>query len=129
MDIDKEELKSKYKEGDLDYVFRQARVITDFLLIQKYKVYDEARREDMVQECLENLYKKIIKRKIDSNKNLFSFIWSNSNWRILEILRKERNRRRIATFTQYDDLDENNYSAYIDFDSNAGLRYIENAAV
>lgn len=124
MEINKEELKTKYREGDLDYVFKQAQIISEFLLIQKYKIYDEHLRQDMVQECLENLYKKVLRNKINSNNNVFSFIWTNSNFRILEMLRKERNRRTIATFSPYDDLDENNFSSYIDFESDVGNRYV-----
>jgi DNA-directed RNA polymerase specialized sigma24 family protein len=125
MKIDKDELKQKYKEKNWDYVFKQAQIISNFLLIQKYKIYDENERQDMVQECLENLYKKVLRNKIDPNNNVFSFIWTNSNLRILEILRKERNRKRIATFMPYDDLSENNFTSYIDFDSNTGLKYIK----
>lgn len=125
MEINKEELKTKYREGDLNYVFKQAQIISEFLLIQKYKIYDEHKRQDMVQECLENLYKKVLRNKINSNNNVFSFIWTNSNFRILEMLRKERNRRTIATFSPYDDLDENNLSSYIDFESDVGNRYAE----
>jgi DNA-directed RNA polymerase specialized sigma24 family protein len=93
--------------------------------IQKFKIYDEHYRQDMTQECLENLYKKVLRNKINPNDNIFSFIWTNSNFRILEILRKERNRKRIATFSSYDDLDNNNLSSCIDFDTNVGNRYAE----
>lgn len=124
MEINKEELKQKYKEGDLNYFFQKAYIITNFLLIQKYKIYDEMKRQDMTQECLENLYKKVMQGKINANNNVFSFIWSNSNFRILEMLRKERNRRSIATFSHYDDLDENNLSSYIDYDTEIGNKYL-----
>lgn len=124
MDINKEELREKFQEQDWNYVFDKARIISEFLLIQKFNIYDEARRQDMVQECLENFYKKILKGKVNPNQNIFAFIWTNSRYRILEMLRKERNRNRIATFSHYDDLDENNYSSYIDFDAELGEKYV-----
>jgi DNA-directed RNA polymerase specialized sigma24 family protein len=124
MDINKEELKQKFQQQDWNYVFDKARVISEFLLIQKFRIYDEAKRQDMVQECLENFYKKILKGKVNPQQNIFAFIWSNSRYRILEMLRKERNRNRIATFSPYDDLDENNYSSYIDFDAEVGDKYV-----
>jgi DNA-directed RNA polymerase specialized sigma24 family protein len=125
MDINKEELKKKFQQQDWNYVFDKARVISEFLLIQKFRIYDEAKRQDMVQECLENFYKKILKGKVNPQQNIFAFIWSNSRYRILEMLRKERNRNRIATFSPYDDLDENNYSSYIDFDAEVGDKYVK----
>ncbi len=121
MDINNEELTKRFKAGDLDYVFRQAQIIADFLLMTKYKIYDQDVREDMVQECLENFLKKINANKVNPDKNLFSFIWTNSNLRILEILRKEKNRRRIAKFSSYQDLE--GLTNYIDFESNVCYRY------
>lgn len=125
MEVDKQKLKEKFKEGDYNYVFYEAETITNFLLIQKFKIYDEHRRKDITQECLENFYKKILKNKVDPNQNVFSFIWQNSYFRVLEILRKERNRNRIATFSRYDDLEGTNFTSYIDFDAEVGDRYVE----
>ena len=102
LDINKETLNRKYNEGDMEYFFDKAEKITDFLLTRTYKIYDTDKRADMVQECLENLWKKIQQGKVDGSKNLMSFIWQNSKWRILEILRKENNRNRIAPFISYD---------------------------
>ncbi len=101
LDIDKEALNKKYNEGDMDYFFNDARKIADFVLTKNYKVFDAEKRADMVQECLENLFKKKLQGKIDGSKNLMSFIWTNSNFRIKEIFRKENNRHRIAPFISY----------------------------
>jgi hypothetical protein len=53
-----------------------------------------------------NLHKKIIQNKVDENNNIFSFIYTNSNYRILEIIRKERNRKKKVSFISYDELEE-----------------------
>ena len=102
LDIDKDTLNKKYNEGDMEYFFDKANKITNFVLTKTYKVYDSDKRADMVQECLENLWKKVQQGKVDGSKNLMSFIWTNSNFRIKEILRKERNRNRIAPMVSYD---------------------------
>ncbi len=102
LDIDKEALNKKYNEGDMNYFFNDARKIADFVLTKNYKVFDNEKRADMVQECLENLWKKVQQGKVDGSKNLMSFIWTNSNFRIKEIFRKENNRHRIAPFISYD---------------------------
>jgi len=102
LDINKEILNEKYNAGDMDYFFNDARKITDFILTKNYQVYDNEKRSDMTQECLENLWKKVIQGKVDGSKNLMSFIWANSNFRIKEIFRKENNRNRIAPFISYD---------------------------
>jgi hypothetical protein len=59
----------------------------------------------MKQECAENFLKKIEQGKVDGTRNIFSFIWKNSTFRILEILRKEGNRKRIAYFLPFDLVD------------------------
>lgn len=121
MDIDKEELSKKFLEENWNYVFKQVYTITEFILISKFSIYDSEVRSDMIQECQENFFKKIIANKVDPNKNVFAFIWTNSRLRILEILRKQRNRNRIASFISYQDL--NGVSNYVDFESNVGNRY------
>jgi len=121
MDINKEKLSEKFKQKDWDYVFKKAHVISDFIISSKFSIYDYERKNDLIQECLENLQKKVLANKIDPEKNLFAFIWKNSNYRILEILRKERNRKRIASFISYNELE--GFSDYIDFESNMGERY------
>jgi len=102
LEINKEILNKKYNEGDMNYFFNDARKITDFILTKNYKVYDIEKRADMTQECLENLWKKVQQGKIKKDLNLMSFIWTNSNFRIKEIFRKENNRHRIAPFISYD---------------------------
>ena len=102
LDIDKKALNDRYNDGDMNYFFDKANKITDFVLTRTYKVYDDEKRADMTQECLENLWKKVQQGKVDGSKNLMSFIWQNSTFRIKEILRKEQNRNRIAPFISYD---------------------------
>ena len=105
LDIKKEELKEKFAQKDWEYVFSEAYKISGFLISNKYKIFDQDIVDDMKQECALNFLKKIEQGKIDPDGNLFSFIWKNSNFRILEILRKERNRNNIARFFSYDLLD------------------------
>jgi len=102
LDIDKIELNQKYNEGDMNYFFDKANKITDFLLSRNYKIIDPEKRADMAQECMLNLWKKIEQGKVDGSKNLMSFVWQNSTFRILEIFRKENNRNRIAQFVSLD---------------------------
>ena len=103
LSINKVELNRKYIEGDMNYFFKEATKITDFILSSTYKVYDEEKRMDMTQECMLNLWGKIQKGKIDGSKNLMSFIWQNSTFRILEIFRKEKRRAEIAQFISTDE--------------------------
>jgi DNA-directed RNA polymerase specialized sigma24 family protein len=102
LDIDRVELSKRFKEKDWNYVFSEAYRISGFLLSNKYKIFDSEEADDMKQECVLNLLKKIEDEKVDPDRNLFSFIWQNSNYRILEILRKERNRKNIASFVSFD---------------------------
>lgn len=102
LDIDKDELNKKYNDGDMSYFFDKASQITDFLLTRKYSVFDSEKRADMAQECMLNLWKKVEEGKVDGSKNLMSFVWQNSTFRILEIFRKENNRNRIAQFVSLD---------------------------
>lgn len=103
MNIDKQILSEKFKKKDYDFFFKEAREITNFLLIRKYSVFDEEKRNDMTQECLENLWKKVIQEKINPDFNLMSFIWQNSTFKIGEIFRKENRRNRIAKFISIDE--------------------------
>lgn len=102
--IDKDNLNKKYNNGDMNYFFKEAEKITDFILSRNYKVYDLDKRADMTQECLLNLWKKVEQGKVDGTKNLMSFIWQNSTYRILEMFRKENNRNRIARFVSYEEI-------------------------
>jgi hypothetical protein len=108
VDIDKEKLKTSFELNDMDYVFKQTEKIIKFLLVRKFNIYDSDIQNDYTQECMLNFYKKILENKVDPSKNIFSFIWKNSNWRILEILRKERKRNDKVVFQSledYEDLD------------------------
>lgn len=104
LNIDKHELNKRYNEGDMDFFFLQAHKITDFVISRKYNNISDDQREDMIQECLENLWKKQQQGKIDGSKNLMSFVWQNSTFRILEILRKQNNRNRIAKMVSFEDV-------------------------
>jgi DNA-directed RNA polymerase specialized sigma24 family protein len=106
LNIDKKELTQKFKEKDWKYVFDAAYKITDFILIQSFKINNSEVRQDIAQECCENFYKKILQNKVQEDNNIFSFIWQNSKFRILEILRKERKRKDIVNFVSYDNLIE-----------------------
>jgi hypothetical protein len=119
LNINKEELERHFREGDWEYVFAQAYYISDFILSQHFKIYDPSIKEDMKQECVENLWKKVIAGKCDPDQNLFSFFWKNSMFRILEMLRKEKNRKDIANFVSYDSKD---YEIYRD-DTGVGEKY------
>lgn len=121
MDIDKKKLSQKFKEKNWDYVFKDVLEISGFIISNKFKIYDYEIQNDMKQECAENFIKKIQQGKVDANKNLFSFIWKNSTFRILEILRKQTNRDRIAKFISYDGLETTDY---IDNQNGIGDRYI-----
>ena len=104
LNIDKEKLNKKYNEGDMEYFFHQAHKITDFVISRKYNNITDDQKEDMIQECLENLWKKKEQGKIDGSKNLMSFVWQNSTFRILEILRKQNNRNRIAKMVSFEEV-------------------------
>ena len=105
LDIDKEELKNRFVKSDWEYVFDKVYKISEFILIKHYNIYNHDILEDMKQECAENFYKKIEQGKVDGTRNIFSFIWKNSTFRILEILRKEGNRKKIAYFMPFDLVD------------------------
>lgn len=110
MNVDKDLLNAKFVSGDMEYVFKEVLNISDFILSNNFKIYNADIRDDIKQECAENFLKKIQQGKVNPNKNaLFAFIWKNSKFRILEILRKERNRDRIAKFISYDSTDIGNY--------------------
>jgi len=103
MDIDKVLLTKSFVEKDYDKFFAMAKEITDFRLVRGYNVYNEEERNDMSQECMENLWKKIVAGKVDPNKNIMGFIWQNSDFRIREIFRKSKRRRNIAPMLDFDD--------------------------
>lgn len=123
MDIDKDNLIELYAKGDMNAFFKEAEKISSFLIVHQFKIYDKDVVEDMTQECLENLWKKIVQGKVDGSKNLFAFVWRNSSFRILEILRKETNRRKKAQFFEYDEIDKG-FSDYVLEGSKMGSKYV-----
>ena len=120
LDIDKDKLKEKFKEGDWEYVFDKVYRISGFIISRNFRIYDPDKADDMKQECAENFFKKIEKNKVNPEQNIFSFIWKNSTFRILEILRKENNRKRIANFISFDLADFEVYK-----DDSITMRYVE----
>lgn len=120
LDIDKEKLKSKFKEQDWEYVFDKVYRISEFILSRNYRIYNIDIMDDMKQECAENFFKKIEQGKVDPEQNVFSFIWKNSNFRILEILRKQNNRNRIARFMPFDLIDFEVYK-----DDSVTMKYVD----
>ena len=120
LDIDKEELKARFVREDWEYVFDKVYKISEFILMKNYSVYNPEILADMKQECAENFFKKIDQGKVDGTKNIFSFIWKNSTFRILEILRKEGNRKKIAYFMPFDLVDFEVYK-----DESVTNKYVE----
>lgn len=104
LSIDQEELLKKYKEKDWNYVFKATELISSCILTKYFKIQDYELRKDIIQDCCENLYKKILANKIKEDGNLFCFIWKNSTYRILDVLKKTKNREKIAVFVSYDAL-------------------------
>lgn len=97
MDIDKIKLKQNFVNKNYDEVFKDAREIAQYIIVRNYNIEDADSREDLCQDCLVSLWDKVIKNKINVDKgDLFSFIWRNSNFKILEVLRKKNRRKRIA---------------------------------
>lgn len=92
-----------FQKGNMNYVFKEAHIISDFVLTRCFKIYDYEERMDLVQECLENFLKKINQKKVDPNNNIFSFIWANSSFTIRERLRKQRKRESIVRFYSLDE--------------------------
>lgn len=123
MEINKEELKQKFKEQDMDYVFSKASEMAKFILIRKFNIFEKEKINDMAQECLIAFWKKILKNKVDPNNNVFSYMWQSHNYRILEILRKENNRKRIAKFVPYEEMEGSYTLDILDFNSGESNKY------
>ena len=102
MNINKNQLMKEFKVKNYGYVFKDAYQIAEFLISEKYKINDKDQSEEMIQDCLESLWDKILKGKVKEDKNLFAFIWTNTNFKILDILKKERRRNKIAKFVSYE---------------------------
>lgn len=106
MDIDKEELAKQLEKGNLDYVFVQAYQIASFVIYAKFNIADEEYANDLLQDCMADLLKKVIRKKIDTSKNVFAFIWANSRLTILDNMRRKRNRAKIVKFVSIESLQE-----------------------
>jgi len=116
LNVDKEKIKIAFKEKNYDYLFQQAREITDFLLVQKFKIEDKDERNDWSSECMANLWLKIKQNKVKEDQNIFSFIWQNSTFRILEMIRKKTSREKKIRFVSYDSVYKDmDYSNYVDY--------------
>ena len=122
MDIDKEKLQYYYVSGQMDDFFREADRISSYLIYSFFKIYNKDVAEDLRQECLENLWKKITQNKVDPTKNLFAFIWKNSYWRVMEILRKEGKRKNKVQFCEYDEIE--GFGDSLVFDNGFGNRHV-----
>jgi hypothetical protein len=111
--IDKKTLHSYYVDGDMNKFFKDSEKIVNYLLHQKYKFVDQEELEDVRQVCLMNLYQKHLEGKIKkfdkegNEANLYSFVWTNSNFRILDHLKKKSNRAKKITWISYDEYQEN----------------------
>jgi DNA-directed RNA polymerase specialized sigma24 family protein len=105
MDVNKELLKESFLKKDFNTFFKEARTIADFVAVRKFGIFNDEERHDINQECLENLWIKITANKVDSTKDLFAFIWKNSEFKIMEIKRKENRREKIAPMYSYDEED------------------------
>ena len=105
MDVNKELLKESFLKKDFNTFFKEARTIADFVAVRKFGIFNDEERYDINQECLENLWIKITANKVDSTKDLFAFIWKNSEFKIMEIKRKENRREKIAPMYSYDEED------------------------
>lgn len=118
--IDKKELSSRFKKGDWEYVFKDAENISDFIISKNFRIYDPELKADMTQECLLNFWKKVLQNKCDPDKNVFAFIWQNSHYRILELLRKEKKRSSIAKFFSFKD----DVFDYVSYRGGFGEKYV-----
>lgn len=107
--IEKEELKKRFINKDWNYVLDVCAKVSHYILETTYKYNNISveTREDIVQDCTLDLWRKIQQDKVDPENNIFSLVYKNSNFRILDFLRKEKNRRKKATFISYDEFLEN----------------------
>lgn len=104
MEIDKVRMKDEYLSGDYDSFFKDAAEVTGYLLNKKYVLAPEE-KEDLLQDCLESLWDKHLKNKIDVEKgDLMAFVWKNSTYKILDYLKKKKRREGIAYFLSYEEV-------------------------
>ena len=107
MKINKKELTEKFLvEKDFDYVIKKAQEITKFLLTKNYKIIDQDLLNDLTQTCLTDLWEKILKGKHEKyTKNIFSFIWQNSNYKIKDVMKGVTRRNGIVKFISTDEFE------------------------
>ena len=111
--ISKEFIHKAYVEENMDVFFKESEKIVSYLLVVKYKIFDEEERNDIKQDCLANLFLKHLQGKIKKYDdkglpaNLYSFVYTNSNYRILDHLKKKTNRAKKVQFVSYDAWQEN----------------------
>lgn len=107
--VEKEELKRRFLCKDWNFVLDVCTRVSLHILETTYKDnnIDIDTRLDIAQDCTLDLWRKIQQDKIDPENNIFSLIYKNSNFRILDFLRKERNRKAKVTFCSYDEFMEN----------------------
>ena len=99
MTIDKKELNEKFAENDWNYVFNKAYEISKFVIVRNFNILDGDSKEELAQRCVTDLWEKIIKNKHKKyKKNMFSFIYNNSNFKVKDILKSVNNRNKIAQF-------------------------------
>ena len=103
--VEKEELKKRFIKQDWNYVLDVCLKVSKYILETTYKDnnLDFETRQDIAQDCTLDFWRKIQQNKVDPENNIFSLIYKNSNFRILDYLRTQRNRKAKATFVSYDD--------------------------
>lgn len=110
--VEKEELKKRFLARDWNFVLDVCSRVSMYILETTYKDnnFDFETRLDIAQDCTLDLWRKIQQNKIDPENNIFSLMYKNSNFRILDYLRKERNRKSKISFCSYDEFIENTVS-------------------
>ncbi len=107
--VEKEELKKRFINKDWNFVLDVCARVSNYILETTYKdnKIDLETRQDIVQDCTLDFWRKIQEDKVDPENNIFSLMYKNSNFRVLDFLRKDRNRKKKATFVSYDEYMEN----------------------
>lgn len=107
--VEKEELKKRFIAQDWNFVLDVCSRVSMHILETTYKdnKIDIETRQDVAQDCTLDFWRKIQENKVDPENNIFSLMYKNSNYRILDYLRKDRNRKKKVTFTSYDEFLEN----------------------
>ena len=106
LSIDKEEYNREFKDKNWEYIFKETKNIINFILENNYKILDENTKDDLIQECLENLWYKIQNNKIKNSDNLFGYVWKNSSFKIRELFRISKNKNKIAQFVSIEKIND-----------------------